>query len=69
MPIVQAMIGAACTGWMVDVDMAGDAPGHVAPFLTVGGLMVTSVGAFGAAMGQFGTETLGDLRTTPVPKR
>ena len=30
-PMVQAKIGAACTGYSVDAGMAGGAPGQAAP--------------------------------------
>lgn len=61
MPMVQARIGAACTGFTVDAGMAGGAPGQAAPYVAIGALMVTSVEAFGAAMGQHGAEIMGDI--------
>ncbi len=61
MPMVQAKIGAACTGYTVDAGMAGGAPGQAAPFVAVGTLLVTSVEAFGAAMGEHGAEIMGDI--------
>ena len=61
MPMVQARIGAACTGFTVDAGMAGGAPGQTAPFVAIGALLVTSVEAFGAAMGQHGAEIMGDI--------
>ena len=61
MPMVQAKIGAACTGFTIDAGMAGGAPGQAAPYVAVGALLVTSVEAFGAAMDQHGAEILGDI--------
>ena len=61
MPMVQAKIGAACTGFTVDAGMAGGAPGQAATYVAIGALMVTSVEAFGAAMGQHGAEIIGDI--------
>ena len=61
MPMVQAKIGAACTGFTVDSGMAGGAPGQAAPYVAIGALLVTSVEAFGAAMGQHGAEIMGDI--------
>ena len=61
MPMVQAKIGAACTGFTVDAGLAGGAPGQAAPYVAVGALLVSSVEAFGAAMAQHGAEILGDI--------
>ena len=61
MPMVQARIGAACTGFTVDAGIAGGAPGQAAPYVAIGVLTVTSVEAFGAAMAQHGAEVMGDI--------
>jgi len=61
MPMVQAKIGAACTGFTVDAGMAGGAPGQAAPYVAVGALLVSSVEAFAAAMAQSGAEIMGDI--------
>ena len=61
MPMVQARIGDACTGFTVDAGMAGGAPDQAAPYVAVGALLVTSVEAFGAAMGEHGAEIMGDI--------
>ena len=61
MPMVQARIGAACTGFTVDAGMAGGAPGSPPPYVAVGALTVTSIEAFGAAMAQHGAEIMGDV--------
>ena len=61
MPMVQARIGAACSGFTVDAGLAGGAPGQAAPYVAVGTLLVTSVEAFGAAMAQHGAEVMADL--------
>lgn len=61
MPMVQARIGAACTGFTVDAGLASGAPGQPAPYVAVGALLVTSVEAFGAAMAQHGAEVMGDI--------
>jgi uncharacterized protein (TIGR02118 family) len=61
MPMVQARIGAACTGFTVDAGLAGGAPGQPAPYVAVGALLVSSIEAFGAAMAQHGAEIMGDI--------
>lgn len=61
MPMVQARIGAACTGFTVDAGMAGGAPGSSPPYAAVGALTITSIEAFGAAMAQHGAEIMGDV--------
>ncbi len=61
MPMVQARIGAACTGFTVDAGLGGGAPGQPALYVAVGALLVTSVEAFGAAMAQHGAEVMGDV--------
>ncbi len=61
MPMVQARIGEACTGFTVDAGLAGAAPGQPAPYVAVGTLLVTSLEAFGAAMAQHGAEIMGDI--------
>ena len=61
MPMVQAKIGAACTGFTVDAGLAGGAPGQAALYVAVGAFLVSSVEAFGAAMAQHGAEILGDI--------
>ena len=61
MPMVQARIGAACSGFTVDAGLAGGAPGQAAPYVAVGTLLVTSVEAFGAAMAQHGAEVMADI--------
>lgn len=61
MPMVQARIGAACTGFTVDAGMAGGAPGSPPPYAAVGALTITSIEAFGAAMAQHGAEIMGDV--------
>ena len=61
MPMVQARIGAACTGFTVDAGLAGGAPGAPAPYAAIGALHVTSLEAFQAAMGKHGAEIMGDV--------
>ena len=61
MPMVQARIGAACTGFTVEAGLAGGAPGQPAPDVAVGALLVNSREAFGAAMAQHGAEIMGDI--------
>ena len=61
MPMVQARIGEACTGFTVDAGMAGGAPGSAPPYAAVGALTITSIEAFGAAMAQHGAEIMGDV--------
>jgi uncharacterized protein (TIGR02118 family) len=61
MPMVQAKLGANCTGFSVDAGLAGGAPGSAAPYVAVGALMVESLDAFGAAMAAHGAEIMGDI--------
>ena len=61
MPMVQARLGAACTGFTVEAGLAGGAPGSPAPYVAVGALLVNSLDAFGAAMAQHGAEIMGDI--------
>lgn len=61
MPMVQARLGAACTGFTVEAGLAGGAPGSAAPYVAVGALLVNSLEAFGAAMAQHGAEIMGDI--------
>jgi uncharacterized protein (TIGR02118 family) len=61
MPMVQARIGAACTGFTVDAGLGGGAPGQPAPYAAIGVLLLSSVEAFGAAMAEHGAEIMGDV--------
>jgi uncharacterized protein (TIGR02118 family) len=61
MPMVQARIGAACTGFTVEAGLAGGAPGSAPAYVAVGAFLVTSLEAFGAAMAQHGAEIMGDI--------
>jgi uncharacterized protein (TIGR02118 family) len=61
MPMVQARLGAACSGFTVDAGLAGGAPGAPAPYVAVGALHCTSVEAVGAALAQHGAEIMGDV--------
>lgn len=61
MPMVQARIGAACTGFTVDAGLAGGAPGQPAPYVAIGALICTSVEAFQAGFGPHAAEILGDI--------
>jgi uncharacterized protein (TIGR02118 family) len=61
MPMVQARIGAACTGFTVEAGLGGGAPGTPAPYVAIGALLLTSIEAFGAAMAQHGAEVMGDV--------
>ena len=61
MPMVQARIGAACTGFTVEAGLAGGAPGSAPAYVAVGALLVNSLEAFGAAMAQHGAEIMGDI--------
>ena len=61
MPMVQARIGSACTGFTVDAGVGGGAPGQPAPYVAVGALLVSSMEAFGAALAQHGAEIMGDI--------
>ena len=61
MPMVQARIGAACTGFTVDAGLAGGAPGQPAPYVAVGALICSSVEAFQAGFGPHAAEILGDI--------
>ena len=62
MPMVQARIGAACTGFTVDAGMAGGAPGSPPAYVAVGALLVTSVEALQAGLAKHGAEIMGDVK-------
>jgi uncharacterized protein (TIGR02118 family) len=61
MPMVQARIGAACTGFTVDAGLAGVAPGTPPSYAAIGTLHVTSVEALQAALAKHGGEIMGDV--------
>jgi len=61
MPMVQARIGAACTGFTVDAGLAGGAPGAPAPYAAIGTLHLTSVEALQTALARHGAEIMGDV--------
>jgi len=61
MPMVQARIGAACTGFTVEAGLAGGAPGSAPTYVAVGAFLVNSLEAFGAAITQHGAEIMGDI--------
>ena len=61
MPMVQARIGEACTGFTVDAGLAGGAPGAPPSYAAIGTLHVTSVEALQAALARHGAEIMGDV--------
>ena len=61
MPMVQARLGEACTGFTVDAGLAGGAPGSPPSFAAIGTLHVTSVEALQAALVKHGAEIMGDV--------
>jgi uncharacterized protein (TIGR02118 family) len=61
MPMVQARLGAACTGFTVDAGLAGGAPGAPPSFAAIGTLHVSSVEALQAGLAQHGREIMGDV--------
>lgn len=61
MPMVQARLGAACTGFTVDEGLAGGAPGQPPAFAAIGTLLCTSIEAFGAAMAPHAKEIMADI--------
>ncbi len=61
MPMVQARMGAACTGFTVDAGLAGGAPGAPPAYLAVGAFTITSVEALQAGLAKHGGEIMADV--------
>ena len=62
MPLVQQLLGAACTGVAVEQGIAGGEPGAPAAFVAMGHLYCPSVEAFQAAFAPHAEEIMGDIR-------
>lgn len=70
LPLVQARLGGALKGSMVDGGVAGGAPGSRPPYIAVGHLLFDSVEQFNEAWAPHNDEIMGDIpnytKITPV---
>ena len=69
-PLVQKLLGAACTNVEVDHGIAGGTPGSKAPYLVIGHLFFNTVEDFLSSFGPHANAIMSDIPnytdTTPI---